>query len=356
MERIELNFKDWWDGKFQYGIIPNEYLSKEEFEKIKSKQIELFDFEVQKSTENKSTNFLKKLDGSQNPTRLIETEIETIEKLLFPERCDISNSSLKNLNYDLGNFELTIIDIETIRKLYQQQMVYGEIDYKDIPSPNAQFSIGSHRNHYLSQIQAQSFGLYYNFLKAIKATFDSKYNKIDLFSKILKSCQELQGRTFMIAENENSRNSFIAYNLKNYGVIAYDQTLLGKSASGKNSGEIDIKVEDSKNDLVTICECLNLKSFLKKNIIYHIDKVFNYDLNGLPENYLIVYYIGKGFQRFCKNYFPNLNKLKLKFPIFSFTNLSNENINISEIMIGESSHVRSGKKVKLKHIIINIAK
>lgn len=107
----------------------------------------------------------------------------------------------------------------------------------------------------------------------------------------------------MIAENENSRNSFIAYNLKNYGVIAYDQTLLGKSASGKNSGEIDIKVEDSKNDLVTICECLNLKSFLKKNIIYHIDKVFNYDLNGLPENYLIVYYIGR-ISKILQKLFP----------------------------------------------------
>ncbi len=172
-----------------------------------------------------------------------------------------------------------------------------------------------------------------------------------LFDYIIFALKQLQGLSLTIREYEDSRNSFIANVLTNKNFRVKDQTKWVKA--NVESGEIDIKIEDEKGDAIAIYEAFNLESFDKTKITNHLVKIFNYDANGLPENYIVVY---------CsKNFLENWNKYNVYIPsidyehkMVDFTDISTNYDIPTNIKIGIARHKRNESEIKIYHIFVEM--
>lgn len=111
-----------------------------------------------------------------------------------------------------------------------------------------------------------------------------------ILEHLLITSSQLQGiQKSQISNREDDRNTFIAISLTNRGLIVKDQTRWGSSASGLQQGELDIKIESDSGMAKGIFEGFNLSYLDKTKINYHLEKIFNYDPNGLEVNYIVVY-------------------------------------------------------------------
>lgn len=177
-----------------------------------------------------------------------------------------------------------------------------------------------------------------------------------LFDYILLALRQLQGLhvSLQIPEFEDSRNSFVANVLTNKNFRVKDQTQFGKSATGKQAGEIDIKIDNDQSETIAIYEAFNLSVFDRTKIKNHIIKLFNYDTNGLPENYIVVY---------CsKNFIDNWNKyktyvptIKTSYKMLDFTDISSNYDIPANIKIGIAKHTRNQKQVRVYHLFIDLS-
>jgi len=172
--------------------------------------------------------------------------------------------------------------------------------------------------------------------------------------KILSAISQLQGQSGIIKTDEDSRNGFISNQLSHQGVIAKDQSKWGKSSTGEKQGELDIKIE--YEGIMTIFEGMNLESINTTTINSHIIKVINkYDANGLPEKYLGIYYTGKNFENFNKKYsefIEHFNEEEIKFE--NILDQTKQLTQYSEIKVYKSFYIKSGIKMSLFHILINM--
>jgi len=182
--------------------------------------------------------------------------------------------------------------------------------------------------------------------------------KINLKDTILIALQQLQSseKAIGIGKKEDNRNSFIANVLNNKGFIAFDQTLRGSSKSGKQAGEIDILIKNAENSDISIIEAMNLQHFDKQYIETHFLKLLNnYDRNGLPENYIIVYSDSENFVNLWEKY-------KNCIKNFNFDdNLQQnriedvtENLVILEIKLAKSFHLKHNREQIINHIFVNM--
>ncbi len=174
-----------------------------------------------------------------------------------------------------------------------------------------------------------------------------------LFDYILLALKQLQGLSANIQKYEDSRNSFVANVLTNKNFNIKDQTQWSKSEMNKKAGEIDIKIDDDKGETIAIYEAFNLKYFDKTKIQNHLKKIFNYDANGLYENYIIVY-CDKNFMTNWEKYIIHIPSIDYEFKLLDFTDISNNyNIN-ANIKVGIATHERNKKQLKVYHIFVEL--
>ena len=206
-----------------------------------------------------------------------------------------------------------------------------------------------------------------NFIDCQSSTFAVNINELlDLYRTkntetkfiypLLSAISQLQGMTASLKPDENSRNTFIAKYLSTKEVNAKDQSLWGRSSTGLKQGELDIKIESSEGDIITIFEGVNLTSVDTTTINEHIIKtVTKYDVNGLPEKYLGVYYTGKSFFDFSIKYLEYISTFNQEEVVFS--DVSDETIQFtvhSEIRIFKAYYKKSGRKLCILNILINM--
>ncbi len=121
--------------------------------------------------------------------------------------------------------------------------------------------------------------------------------------------KDLISALFLVASTranklENEHNDYLRDLLSFKGYDVYDQTRLGTSSSGKNTGNLDLIIKKN-GEWVTIIEPLRLSSVDEGNIILHYNKLIdNYNPLGLVCTHLVVYFIGNpsGFNDFYKRY------------------------------------------------------
>lgn len=185
---------------------------------------------------------------------------------------------------------------------------------------------------------------------------NSEITEPNLLKELIHACIELQGRSKQLAQDENSRNNFIAHELNHKGFIAKDQPNWGTSASGKSAGEIDIKIENKKGETITICEGFILSSCDTTVIDKHIIKIFNYDQTGYENNYFLIYSEAKDYLNLWTNYISHLPSISYPHKFIDFKDITTELKSPAEIKIGIAQHERNGQKINLYHILINLNK
>lgn len=110
---------------------------------------------------------------------------------------------------------------------------------------------------------------------------------------------------------ENEHNDHLRDLLSFKGYVVKDQSRLGRSATGRNVGSLDLVIFDN-NNWVTIIEPLKLASVDKSNIMLHYNKLIsNYNPLQLPNTHLVVYYAGNasGFDAFYNRYLDYVSGL-----------------------------------------------
>ncbi len=172
-----------------------------------------------------------------------------------------------------------------------------------------------------------------------------------LFDYILLALKQLQGLSLNIQKYEDSRNSFVANVLTNKNYRVKDQTKFGKAKM--QPGEIDIKIDDQKGGTIAIYEAFNLSYFDKTIIKNHLTKIFDYDANGLPENYMVVY-CNKKFTENWNKYINYIPTIEYNHKLIDFTDISNNYDIPTNIKIGIAEHKRNGKQVNIYHFFVEL--
>lgn len=126
--------------------------------------------------------------------------------------------------------------------------------------------------------------------------------------------------------------------MKAKGFKGFDQTRWSQSQTGKSPGEIDIKFESSEGNTIGIFEGLNLPYLNRSVIENHFKKLFNYDPNGLNENYLVSYCEANDFPSLFEKYGQFIKQIKSEYEIISpFQDQSDYYSNGNEIKVGTTS-------------------
>lgn len=181
-----------------------------------------------------------------------------------------------------------------------------------------------------------------------------RVKKPNLLSSLLKVSTRLQGLTKSLNSDEDSRNSIIAALLTAEGFIAKDQSKWGKSETGQKPGEIDIKVEDLDGKVISICECFILFNCNKKVINSHLIKLFDYDANGLNQNFIIIYSQSKNFLNLWERYCLSIPQINFRYRLLKFKDVTTEFSEYSDIRIGIAKHERNDKIIEVYHIFVNM--
>jgi len=204
------------------------------------------------------------------------------------------------------------------------------------------------------QIEMLSYnGWEYNFI-------NDKINKVEvgieqygeIVISIIESCISLQGNKRVYEGTEDDMTMYIRDLLTHRKYRVMDQTKRGVSSTGKQSGELDLLIQDKDLTPLMIVEALKLNSISKTSIDLHINKIFGYDANGLKNNMMLLYISSSDFDKFCNRYY-----LYLKSGLFDYEldNIREVKLNkYSDLKIYESSYYRHGKRRILIHLMVSI--
>ena len=156
---------------------------------------------------------------------------------------------------------------------------------------------------------------------------------------------------------------FLRRNFKPYGYFAHTQEISGKTQLGKDDkvihggmGELDIRIVDENNMLKHICEAFILNYLNTSYIAYHLDKIFDYDVVGLPTNFIIIYSKADDFPSLWSNYLEYLKNYEWKYSLSDkiIDDLTKMYSLSAEIRLSLTKHEREGLICKLYHIFINL--
>lgn len=193
------------------------------------------------------------------------------------------------------------------------------------------------------------------FIKEITPALKSIEVKNDnLFLDVVTACGKMQENKIFIESDENGRTRQIL-DLLSSKYTTKDQTQIGVSSTGKNSGSLDGMVID-QNRIEYFIEALNLSSLNKEYIKNHVNKLEkNYDSKGVINKYLIVYCNlnkSNSFKSFADKYFNYLNN-DLEFS-FQKINIENLESNYANQRIIKSTHLRESTEVSIYHILLKM--
>lgn len=208
---------------------------------------------------------------------------------------------------------------------------------------------------------------------------ESKKNIFDLIPLLMKERMELilkiilkeiislqeKNRAFKPDEDKYSITlvEFLRRDLKPFGYFAHTQEISGKTQLGYDDevthggmGELDIRIVDENNIIKHICEAFVLNNFNSSYIASHLDKIFDYDLNGLPLNFIIVYSKAEYFSPLWSDYLEFLKNYEWKYSLSDkiIDDLSQLYSLPAEIKLSLTKHEREGIICKLYHIFINL--
>ena len=176
-----------------------------------------------------------------------------------------------------------------------------------------------------------------------------------MLQNIIAALARLQGNHKVVNKQEYSRNRSVAALIDNGSYISKDQTRWGQSESGLSSGELDIKIENFNRLTIGIFEGFNLSYLDKTTISRHLKKIFNYDANGLKEDYIVIYVDSSSFVELWSKYLNYLKDIDFNYPLVSeVKDLSELYSPGSEMKICLSQHERNSEKCRLFHIFLNM--
>lgn len=178
-----------------------------------------------------------------------------------------------------------------------------------------------------------------------------------IFDDLLAACLKLQRNVTFSHTSEDQRNDFIRDILETSGYSSgyevRDQTRQGKSATGKNSGEVDLLVY-RKGRPISVIEALNLTSLDSAYLSKHIDKIFTYDTAGNRINYILSYVTITDFSGFWDKYINFVTNYKYPFPLKNIDTQVQDNYNYSDLRYLITSHNRNGYHTMLYHICVKM--
>lgn len=177
------------------------------------------------------------------------------------------------------------------------------------------------------------------------------FSEKDFVKKLLKALIQIQRSRRYIGAEENEINDELRDQL---GMVydIHDQIRQGTSESGAGAGEIDLLVFHNSFP-VAIIEALKLNSVNKAVLTKHISKALvNYDRNGLPYAFIVIYATPKNFVGFYDSVIEYIEKYEYPYKI-------NKPISEIPLQYAELRHAitileRNGHPVHLHFMILNM--
>jgi len=181
---------------------------------------------------------------------------------------------------------------------------------------------------------------------------DERIPETELSDKVLRALSKLQrNHHYNSSSSEDTMNDYIR-DILDESYIVKDQTRQGDSTRGDEAGEIDIQLCDSGLPLVMI-EGVKLDSLVKDTLKNHIDKVLvNYDPNGCPYAFLLIYTTVVRFDEFYKKLLDYLEEYK--FPYDRQSDIRDMETGYTELRHAQTILLRSEKNVRLHFYVAHI--
>nr|WP_315022143.1 COR domain-containing protein [uncultured Aminipila sp.] len=250
---------------------------------------------------------------------------------------------IKNINESLGlNASETIV--------YKKDGEAEEYNY-DYLAESYQ-----HGNNFVYSRKLKSNISILDILNQTDGGINERKNK--LIQDVIDSCACMQTNKIYWISSEDSRNTHIRDMLRSKGYIIADQTLSGKSATGKSAGELDLQIMETPDRPWAIYEALNLISFSnseKENWKKHLSKLLdNYNPMGLPLAFLVSY-VGctkDNFKEFWLKYYTYLSQnCESKYSIQKVQERDDNNFYLRS---AECVYDRAGLPTTIYHICVRL--
>lgn len=194
-----------------------------------------------------------------------------------------------------------------------------------------------------------------------------KEKEEEIVKLIIKDLKVLQEKNRAIKPDENKYSiilvEFLRRSLKTLGYFPHTQEPSGKTKKGYDDrlthggmGELDIRIVDKNNELKHICEIFILTYLNSSVISEHLNKLFDYDVNGLPVNIIIVYSKADDFYSLWIKYLDFLSKFNWNYPLVdtNIEDLSEKRDFPAEIKLSLTRHHREGLICKIYHFFVNL--
>lgn len=268
-----------------------------------------------------------------------------------------SENPLHHANTYLNIIKNTIERINTALGLYTTTHIVYRADSKS-ESFDYEYLIDSYE-HGNREVYSRTFKQNLKILDILSQTdrvVTEKQNK--LFLDIINVCQVMQSNKIYWHASEDARNTYIRDLLRAKEYCIADQTLSGKSASGKQAGELDIDIRESPEKPWTIYEALNISSFSetnKKNWNDHLSKLLdNYNPIGCPFLFLASYLecSKDNFKEIWLKYLEHISTYSPNSYALQKTNTHNNDSFF--IRSAESIYDRGGLPTTVYHICVRL--
>jgi|GEM_PF-1241763 len=268
-------------------------------------------------------------------TDLINFLTSITEKIIL----DINTQSLHDLGL-LSDFDKT--EMELIKQERKQKLKEGyQNSSKD---PDTRYR----------KIIKEWFKDELKFIKKIRPVAERiAKRESSLNDAILVACYKMQENKVFWTADENTRTKQIL-DLLSANFSTKDQSLYGKSGTGKKQGSVDGVITDN-NKTEHFVEAFNLECISREIIKKHIYKLeSNYDSKGLRNKYVLIYCNvrdGKFDQLHVdyKNFITE--ELEFQFPLHDIIELETQYTNMRVL---KTCHKRENKDVFLHHMLIKM--
>lgn len=189
----------------------------------------------------------------------------------------------------------------------------------------------------------------------------------DILNIIVRDLKSLQEKNRAVKPDEDKYSlilvELLRRTLRPYNLFPHAQEPAGKTKKGYDDqvirggmGELDIRIVDNNNELMHILEAFILKSLNTTVIKEHLDKIFDYDLNGLPFNVIIIYSKTNDFSSLWTKYLGYLAHFNWRSPLINnkVDEISEEIFCPAEIKACLTNHLREKQKCKIYHFFVNL--
>lgn len=184
------------------------------------------------------------------------------------------------------------------------------------------------------------------------AIVDERVQEEELLNKVLRAVLKLQkNHAYNLQSSENEMNDYIR-DILDESFETKDQTRQGKSEEENDAGEVDIQLYIDGIPGVMI-EGLILDSVSKVYLDNHIKKVLvNYDPNGCPYAFVIIYYKGNNLKRFYDRLIVYLDEFQ--FPYKRLTEIVNVDVEYAELKHAQTVLLRNDKRIRVHFYVVHI--